>query len=107
MSEKNLSNDKTMSRDKTNSKNKMSESMSKDKEYTVEEVSKHNTKSSLWIIISDQVFDVTKFLDSHPGGVDTIMNYAGKDATFGFVGNHSDNAEKIKSNYKIGVIKKT
>ena len=78
----------------------------KKKEYSAEEVSKHNTKDSVWIIIKDEVFDVTKFLKTHPGGIDPIMNFAGKDATSGFVGNHSTNAEKMKNDYIIGVIKK-
>ncbi|CAG2103910.1 unnamed protein product [Medioppia subpectinata] len=76
------------------------------KSYTIDEVAKHKTKDSLWIIISGEVFDVTKFVAKHPGGCDPIMNFAGKDATNAFVGTHSDNADKLKTQYKIGVIKK-
>ena len=33
------------------------------KKFTLEEVKKHNTAASTWLIINNQVFDVTKFLD--------------------------------------------
>ncbi|KAI5844097.1 FMN-dependent dehydrogenase-domain-containing protein [Tricharina praecox] len=46
-----------------------------------EEVAKHNTRASCWVIIHNQVYDVTSFLDSHPGGANIILRYAGRDAT--------------------------
>lgn len=50
-------------------------------QYTVEEVSKHNKKDDVWVIIDGQVLDVTKFLPDHPGGEKAILLYAGRDAT--------------------------
>ncbi|KAL4720472.1 hypothetical protein ACJJTC_002477 [Scirpophaga incertulas] len=44
--------------------------------YTAEEVSKHDNKSSFWVTYKHGVYDVTKFLPSHPGG-EQIMNAAG------------------------------
>jgi len=48
---------------------------------TVEEVAKHNNKSSCWVILNGRVLDVTDFLKDHPGGELAILTFAGKDAT--------------------------
>ncbi|KAF9061806.1 FMN-dependent dehydrogenase-domain-containing protein [Rhodocollybia butyracea] len=45
------------------------------------EVAQHNTRESCWIIVHGKVYDVTEFLDDHPGGSRIILKYAGKDAT--------------------------
>ncbi|OLN96461.1 Cytochrome b2, mitochondrial 1 [Colletotrichum chlorophyti] len=45
------------------------------------EVAKNNTKQSCWIVIHGQVWNVTEFLDEHPGGARLIFNCAGRDAT--------------------------
>ncbi|RVX72071.1 hypothetical protein B0A52_04669 [Exophiala mesophila] len=43
------------------------------------EVETHNTKSSCYVTIGERVFDVTDFLEDHPGGPEFILEYAGKD----------------------------
>ncbi|KIK70452.1 hypothetical protein GYMLUDRAFT_273869 [Collybiopsis luxurians FD-317 M1] len=45
------------------------------------EVAQHNSRESCWIIVHGKVYDVTEFLDDHPGGSRIILKYAGKDAT--------------------------
>ncbi|KAF4664580.1 hypothetical protein FOL47_005067 [Perkinsus chesapeaki] len=45
------------------------------------EVAKHTSEDDCWVIINGKVYDVTKWLPLHPGGVAAIMAYAGKDAT--------------------------
>merc|ERR1719386_60397 len=49
--------------------------------FTKEDVAKHNSKSSCWVILHDRVLDVTDFLKDHPGGELAILTFAGKDAT--------------------------
>ncbi|KAL4819882.1 FMN-dependent dehydrogenase-domain-containing protein [Aspergillus spinulosporus] len=51
-------------------------------------VAHHNARHSCWIIVNNQVYDVTKFLDAHPGGAGAILLYAGKDATAVFEATH-------------------
>merc|ERR1740115_344306 len=49
--------------------------------YTLEEVAKHNSKQSCWVVLDGKVLDVTSFLSEHPGGELAILTFAGKDAT--------------------------
>jgi len=51
------------------------------KAYTLEEVSKHNSKTDCWVVLHNQVLNVTSFLKDHPGGELAILTFAGKDAT--------------------------
>ncbi|GLA41908.1 hypothetical protein AnigIFM63309_010228 [Aspergillus niger] len=49
-----------------------------------EEVEKHSTRESCWVAIHGSVYDVTDFLDEHPGGPQVILRCAGKDGTADF-----------------------
>jgi L-lactate dehydrogenase (cytochrome) len=37
------------------------------KEYTMEEVRAHNTEQDAWVVMYDNVYDVTKWIPRHPG----------------------------------------
>jgi len=76
------------------------------KTYSLKEVSQHNSNKSTWLVIHDDVFDVTKFLDEHPGGEEVLLEQAGKDATENFedVG-HSTDARELMKEYKVGTLK--
>ena len=43
------------------------------------DVASRNTKDSCYVTIGTKVFDITSFLDDHPGGGDLILEYGGKD----------------------------
>ena len=50
------------------------------------EVSRHNAANDLWLVVDGKVYDVTDFVDEHPGGVDAILKKPGMDNTEGFHG---------------------
>jgi cytochrome b involved in lipid metabolism len=52
------------------------------KTFTPAEVASHKTPDQgLYIIVDNSVFDVTKFVDEHPGGAKILKRVAGKDAS--------------------------
>ncbi|KAF2750716.1 fumarate reductase-like protein [Sporormia fimetaria CBS 119925] len=61
-----------------------------DKEFTLEEVAKHNKKDDLWIAVKGVVMDVTNWTDEHPGGPQALFSHMGKDATEEFEMLHDD-----------------
>ena len=52
-------------------------------------VAKHNTSDDAWVIIENVVYDVTKFLDVHPGGKDILLSKTGQDVSYIFTKGHS------------------
>uniref|UniRef100_A0A0N5A635 Cytochrome b5 n=1 Tax=Parastrongyloides trichosuri TaxID=131310 RepID=A0A0N5A635_PARTI len=79
--------------------------MTSDKVFKREDVKQHTVSSSCWIIVNNQVLDVTKFLDEHPGGCEVLLEHAGGDATEAFedVG-HSTDARQMLPEYILGEI---
>lgn len=47
--------------------------------FTLEDVAEHRTATSCWVARNGRVYDVTSFLQDHPGGDDLILKYAGQD----------------------------
>jgi len=50
---------------------------------TTTEVAKHNTADDCWLIINDSVYDVSSYVQYHPGGL-AMVPYCGREATNAF-----------------------
>lgn len=48
------------------------------KKHTLEDCKAHNKEEDCWLVISSKVYDVTQFLDEHPGGFDIVLAATGK-----------------------------
>lgn len=69
--------------------------------YTLSEVAEHDNYNDCWIVLYDRVYNVTEFLTQHPGGVEMILEYAGRDGSIAFRG-HSRLAIDSLKMYEIG-----
>ncbi|KAL1960359.1 hypothetical protein VTO42DRAFT_8319 [Malbranchea cinnamomea] len=80
---------------------------SEEKQFTYKEVSEHNTKKDLYVVIHDKVYNVSSFVDEHPGGEEVLLDVAGQDSTEAFedVG-HSDEAREILEGLRVGTLKR-
>lgn len=78
--------------------------MAEDKKvFRLSEVKSHNDAKSTYLIVHNKVYDVTKFLEEHPGGEEVLLEQAGGDATEAFedVG-HSTDARELMNDYFVG-----
>src|SRR5579859_7051216 len=86
-----------------------SSSNSSEKEFTLEELSKHNKQTDAWLVLNNKIYDVTSVLTWHPGGKTAIMNYSGKasvDATLQYNGIHDSYANGKRDDCYLGVLSK-
>ncbi|XP_039166027.1 cytochrome B5-like protein [Eucalyptus grandis] len=75
------------------------------KSYTKVDVALHNKRTDCWIIIKDKVYDVTSYVEEHPGG-DAILTHAGDDSTEGFFGpQHATRVFDMIEDFYIGDLK--
>ncbi|ORE12085.1 Inositolphosphorylceramide-B hydroxylase [Rhizopus microsporus var. microsporus] len=74
--------------------------------FTQQEVAKHNSSKSLWVVFNDRVYDITEFAKDHPGGDDFLLQFAGKDITEVMSDKdyheHSEASFEILQDYMIG-----
>lgn len=63
----------------------------------------HKERDDAWMSIHGKVYDVSKYLEDHPGGEEVLMDRAGMDATEDFedVG-HSNDARKQLTKFQVG-----
>ena len=56
--------------------------------YTMEKVRANNSGASCWSVIDGNVYDLTKWIASHPGGRGNILSLCGKNGTAEFAAKH-------------------
>jgi len=86
---------------------------------SIQELSKHNKSSDCWMLISGNVYDITSFFGSHPGGNATMAATCGTDATDAYMTkdpnatstaggrDHSSNARNMLKDYYLGKLNAT
>lgn len=75
------------------------------KAFNIEEVAKHTAGTDCWIIIHGKVYDVTSFLNDHPGGKKVLLKAAGTDASKQFDAFHNPSVlQKLATKYEIGYV---
>jgi len=77
------------------------------KEWTWQEVAEHNTESSTWVYVEDNVYDVTEWVPRHPGGREMILLFAGRDCTEAMRAYHpfTEKPYAVLKKYHIGKLK--
>jgi len=67
--------------------------------------SKHNNSSDCWIRMNTNVYNITLYLNQHPGGISTILSYCGgQDAADAFATSHSSRAQQLLQTFFIGTL---
>ena len=76
--------------------------------YTMERVKANGTTSSCWAVISGNVYDLTKWIGSHPGGSGAIASLCGTDGTSEFLAMHrnQNKPEARLAGYLLGPLAK-
>ena len=73
--------------------------------YSMCQLRKHNTEESAWILVGNDIYDATPYIQSHPGGMTIILKKAGgvmdcaEDMNF-----HSKRAQREWKRYKVGTL---
>ena len=72
--------------------------------YTMAMVAANNSGSSCWSVIRNDVYDLTSWISSHPGGSNAILGICGKEATSTFDARHSGQGapESALKSYLLG-----
>ncbi|TNY24500.1 putative cytochrome b5 [Rhodotorula diobovata] len=78
------------------------------KTLTAKEVSDHASADSAWVIIDGGVYDVTEFLEDHPGGKKVLLKACGKDSSKQFWQFHNEKIlKKTAAKFRIGTVGET
>lgn len=74
--------------------------------YTMAEVATHNSASSCWSAINGSVYDLTTWINQHPGGSEHILPLCGTDGSSAFNAQHTGDVQATGqlAEFKIGTL---
>jgi hypothetical protein len=76
--------------------------------YTMAKVKENNSSASCWSVINGNVYNLTQWINSHPGGQSVIRGLCGVDGTSSFNGKHRGDGgpASILTGYLLGPLAK-
>ena len=76
--------------------------------YTMERVRANNSASKCWSAIDGNVYDLTNWINSHPGGAGAIVGLCGIDGSSAFSSKHGNQSRPLSQlkAYKLGPLEK-
>lgn len=76
------------------------------KYYIIKEVIKHNNINSCWLISNNKIYDVTKYINKHPGSAKAILSKCGTEVTKDYNFHTKNTKNNIWKQYHIGYLYK-
>ena len=76
--------------------------------YTMERVKANNSAQKCWSAINGQVYDLTTWISSHPGGASAITSMCGTDGTTAYINQHKGQTQPASrlAGYLLGPLNK-
>ena len=74
--------------------------------YTLASIASHNSASSCWAAINGKVYNLTSWINQHPGGPERILSICGTDGSAAFNGQHAGQRQPASelTNFYIGLL---
>jgi len=73
------------------------------------EIATHNSRSDCWSIVRGNVYNLTSYVQKHPGGASVIANICGKDGSGAFTNQHNSQSKpnNVLSGFLLGAVDST
>lgn len=77
------------------------------KSFTASDVASHNNQASCWTIVNGNVYDITSYATSHPGGERAVLSLCGINGSSAFNNQHggASKPENVLQSFLIGPLK--
>ena len=76
---------------------------------SAQEVSKHNSASDCWSVVNGNVYNLTSYIQRHPGGQSALKTICGKDGSAAFSNQHNNQGKpnNVLQGFLIGALGST